>query len=270
MGYKSSHTKDNFDYSKEMQSIMKFINRQCSLREKSEPFELSHSGYYSVEKSPFYSVHWTKKYSHKKGLFTDKWVYEKTCDYEEVEKYRKLLSKLPSGITYTEQTHLTPANRYDISDFAKTERYTTVFRIFVSKDYCDTIINTKVKSSVIISEDFDKDLLNMAYNFKQKIITSHSDIIEQIYKKTFGIRDSFEVIDIGFTDYEFGVYLKDLNMKPLESEYQRLGMAIVLVECDKTKLGEKRWLWLIENKNNRITVTRKEKRHSQEKTLSDW
>ena len=59
-------------------------------------------------------------------------------------------------------------------------------------------------------------------------------------------------------------------MKPLESEYQRLGMAIVLVECDKTKLGEKRWLWLIENKNNRITVTRKEKRHSQEKTLSDW
>ena len=172
-----------------------------------------------------FDIYWSRE---KEGLLGLKWRYEK-C-YDEIKRTERLLSKLPNGITYKRTDIL--LRRYE----SGREHYVTKFEIHVSASYSKTIVRQNNGRKFVVLSKFDKKTLHDAEVFKEKVLSTHSEILESLFAE--GYSTSHILTNHGFTDFDCrGISLKYVNMKPLQNESQRLGLILALAEYAEQRLS---------------------------------
>lgn len=175
------------------------------------------------------TVYWHKTYRGKKFFFESYWEYVRSESAEKLKEVTDCLSKLPEGITYSERcvkTNQLPECIYPYG--IATEQYITEFSIHISKDFSQKIYNKFKGNQIVILADFADETYSRALEFKNKVLSVHPEIIPPLYKNGL-CRFSFLSND-GFTNFDSGYGLALVNMKPLQYDYQRLGLALAVAE----------------------------------------
>ena len=206
------------------------------------------NGYAFDAEHMYFQDDWSKKYYGKEGLFGKKWIYKETLFYDRVEQTEQVLSKLPKGISYTRTDSITQTLPEKPEAWYSTgyENYETTFQIHVSASYSQTIVRQNNGRKFVVLSKFDKKTLQDAEVFKEKVWSTHPEILEPLFTK--GYSKSLILTNESFTDFDCrGISFKYVNMKPLQNESQRLGLILALAEYAEKRLSNdeiafiKRW-----------------------------
>lgn len=243
-----------------LNTILKFINKQCFI---------NNGAAFDVQ-NLYLTFSWTKKYTGKRFLFATQWICEKTENNDGIKQTEKLLAKLPDGITYTKTDTVTQRLPEKAEQYHTVyEWHSTTFSMHVSASYSQAIIRQNIGRKVVVTGIFDKKTMQEADVFKKRILSSHRDILDPLFKN--GFSQSLALTNDGFTDYDCrGYSLSAVNMKPLQSEAQRLGLLLALGEFGEEMIPENE-IWFIEDCpiNDSISIS-KCQIHSQVSSLNDW
>lgn len=239
-----------------IESILEEVKRNCFLNQ-GRPFELNIGEFY-----------WSKKYHGDKLLFMCSWRYVCTEYYEKCNEQKRILKKLPSGITYSENATLIqqlPAKPEQYHTVH--ERYKSVLSIHVSEAYSRKVFNTHAKDRIIILSDTTNKTLKLALDFKNKIYASHNDILAPLFTEMqrFGTLTNY-----GFTDYDHGFQFERIKMKPLTHDYQRLGLALALTEYGLFHLAEDEMYFITDKPEAETTHISKAKIKQALSSLRNW
>ena len=239
-----------------LENILKNIKFNCFLNQ-GRPFDLNIG--------PFT---YQKKYRGTKFLFFCSWSYDSTTGDDEYNKQKQILRKLPSGISYTENTTITQELPNEPKQYHTVyEWYSSTFVIHVSESYSKKIFASNNGDRIIILSDTTTNTLKSALDFKNKIKTSFSDIIEPLFKEmerypTFN--------NNGFNDYYHPFKFEYVNMKSLQYDYQRLGLALTLTEYGLSRLTENEMYFIDDNPKTKETCITKRTFKSPPPILRDW
>lgn len=240
-------------------TILKVINEQCITNNGSD-FDV---------RNLYLTFSWVKKYTGKRFLFVTQWVYEKTEYNDEIRQTEKLLAKLPDGITYTKTDTVTQKLPEKAEQYHTVyERHSTTFLIHVSASYSQSIMRQNNGRKVIVTGNFDKKTMQEADAFKNRVLSSHRDILDTLFRN--GFSQSLCLTNEGFTDYDCrGYSLSAVNMKPLQNEAQRLGLMLALGEFGEKMLPENE-IWFIDSFSSDSICISRHPIQSQVHSLNEW
>ena len=213
-------------------------------------------------------IWWIKQYSLHKGIFKTKLkCVESEMDNDRYRNMISFLSNLPNGITYTADTKKTRALPAVINPgrFEK-EEYTTDFIIHVSDAYSKSIVDSNNGHRIVILPNLTSKVMESAIKFKDTIETKHSKTVEPLFDTQIKHYSSSSLRYDGFYD---GVSFSYINMKPLEYDFQLLGMALAFANYGLKFLEEKEFYTIDTDKNiTSASITKHTIKDNQ--SLNDW
>lgn len=244
-----------------LDTILKAIKMQCFINNGSA-FDVN-----GLSLNLTYS--WQKKYCGKKFFFSCHWVYEGVTGIEECHKMKKLLSKLPNGISFTSSDSITQKLPEKATQYHTIyEWHTTTFTIHVSNSYSQSIVNQNKGSKIVCIGNFDSSTMRSAVEFKKKVMTSHREILDPLLKN--GFLESLSLTNNGFTDHNcHGYSLQAVNMKPLQNESQRLGLVLALGEYGEQYIPDNEICFIDNLSSDGINISRIQKK-TINSNLNDW
>jgi len=227
------------------QEIMKRIRYNCLKNNNGEAFDLNDS--YS------FSITWEKKYKTTRSLFGSKWVFQEAVHYDEVKKMEGELSKLPNGITYERTDVVTLKLDDSAKDFSALvdldgyEHYRTTFIIHVSAMYAQSMLDFYNGRKYVIGASVPLQIIKKAELFKNKVLSSHREILNQLFKVLLTNHNLYNNRFEGYDGDSFS--FEEIGMKPLQDESQLLGLMLALCEYGESEIPENE-IWFIEYHKN--------------------
>ncbi len=217
-------------------------------------------------------VYWSKKYRGKKFLLGCRWKYvESDGRCEDVER---ILDQLPKGIQYKKETVTVQALPEKAEQYQTAyESFATTYTIVVTEAYAKKFKQNHHIAGFVVSNVFDRNTLRAAEEFERRISASHPGVIQTLSQRmgTYGI-----LSNNGF-DYEGGVGLASVGMKPLSCEAQRLGLALAVAKCGAACLPGDRFYYIdrygkkdeFSEKTGAVLIQIKNK-ETKDNRLKDW
>jgi len=219
--------------------LIQTINKQC-IKNNGNSFIFTPSGCENITVIEYYE---------KKGIFK-KWVLSKIDSsfsfasiYQNrdfynltIEILRKALSLLPEGITFNERESVIRDDREKYLNnrafYSCTRSVTVQFDIMVSSNYSSVIASNAQKDMVIHDTKVTPSMLKDAYDFKNRIVLSHAEVLSTIFTSIMEDKDpyfSVKTTSIGLTN-ETCIPFSKLGMHNINELYKKYGLAIALCE----------------------------------------
>lgn len=215
-----------------------------------------------------YGFNWSESFEKKKTLFGYKLKSKGSTIPNEMIEYETKLKHLPSGITYEKRTVEQDSWLDECNPSLKYVNYSTKFILHVSESFSQSIMQQYDGSRIVV---WNYPELETALDFKQKILSMHSNILEPLF--TNGVLKNLCLTTTGFTNFDCQSYpLSKVKMKPIQSNTQLLGLMIAICEYSERYIP-KNEIWSIEKENNGKHVV-VHKYHlidiSAQQSLRDW
>ncbi len=157
------------------------------------------------------------------GLFGSKFENHNKKKYEEARVYFNDFSKIPGVKAYEDTTLVKKQGIY--------KRYKSKFWIEVSSDFSADIYGKYQNNTAVFIGTQPE--IEKALAFKNSVLANHRNILEQMYSKGALTVDEISLdyvgrksVDLG----EIGISFSSMQMQPLKSIEQALGIAMALYD----------------------------------------